>query len=166
MKHMLERPSSNRAAAVDVRTLLVEDHARLGKLFDELVMAFRAGDRDECAELWNSFDTSLDAHMALEEKLVFPEFAKVDPAQAAALAREHVAIRTWLSELGMGFDLHYKTAEAVECFIRVLKNHAQVEDALMYRWASANLHRDVLSTIRAQLGAAVRKLVGKNNALL
>lgn len=166
MKHMREQPRIDRAVPVDVRTSLVEDHARLGKLFNELIAAFRDGDRDECAALWDTFESSLAAHMALEEQLVLPEFAKFDPAEAAALAREHAAIRTSLGELGVGVDLHRTNAEAVERFIRMLEHHAQLEDALMYRWANANLPRTTQSTIRAQLGAAVRKLVGKNNALL
>ena len=124
MKHMREQPRIDRAVPVDVRTLLVEDHARLGKLFNELVVAFRDGDRYECAALWNAFEKSLDAHMALEEQLILPEFAKVDPAEAAALASEHAAIRESLSELGVGVDLHRTNAEAVERFISMLKNHA------------------------------------------
>jgi hypothetical protein len=132
MKHMQERPSVNWATPVDVRALLANDHARLGKLFDELVVAFRAAVRDDCAALWSAFESSLDAHMALEEQLVLPESAKVDPAEAAALGREHAAIRASLSELGVGVELHCTNAETVERFIRVLENHAQREDALMY----------------------------------
>lgn len=163
MKHTQVPASSDRAAPVDVRTLLVEDHARLRQLFDELVAAFRTGDRDECAVQWNAFDESLEAHMALEEQLILPELAKADPAEAAALAREHVALRTSLSELGIGVDLHCTNAGAVERFISVLETHAEREEALMYRWSLGNLQPDMQSTIRARLRASARKLVGSSN---
>lgn len=158
MKHTPAHASIHGAAPVDIRTLLVKDHACLEELFAELGAAFRTGDRDRCAAIWNAFDSTLEAHLALEERLILPELAKVDPAEAAALVREHAAIRTSLGELGIGVDLHCTNAEAVDRFIRVLEAHAKREDALMYRWASVNLQPGAASTIRAQLGAAFRKL--------
>ena len=43
------------------------------------------------------------------------------------------------------------SADAVERLIRALRNHAQREDALMYRWAYANLHEDAQRSIVAAL---------------
>jgi len=153
MKHAQARENINRAAPGDVGMLLVKDHARLKRLFAELVVAFRAGDREQCAALWNALDSGLELHMALEERLILPEFAKVDPVEAAALTREHVAIRASLTELGIGVDLHCTNVELVERFLRVLEDHAKREEALMYRWARANLPQGALATIRSRLSA-------------
>lgn len=161
MKHMQPQASAPRAAPIDIRTLLVKDHACLEQLFAELGAAFGTGDRDRCAALWNDFDSTLEAHLALEERLILPELAKVDPVEAAALGREHAAIRISLGELGLGVDLHRTNAEAVARFIRVLEEHAKREDALMYRWANTHLQQGAKSTIREQLSAAFRKLAAR-----
>lgn len=157
MKHTQARVGVQHSAAADVGTLLANDHARLGKLFAEIVIAFRAGDREKCTALWNECESGLEAHLSLEEQLILPEFAKVDAEEAAALVREHAAIRAELGELGIGVDLHCTNAEAVERFVRVLEDHAKREESLMYRWARGNLQPGVQATMRAQLRAALRK---------
>lgn len=159
MTHAHEQPSTDRPPPVDVKALLVEDHARLEKLFSELAAAFRAGDRDECAALWNRFDRSIEAHMALEEQLILPEFAKADPAEAAVVTREHVAIRASLSELGIGVDLHCTNADTIEHFLRILRDHAKREEARMYRWAQSNLHQGAQASTQARLRAVLRKVL-------
>lgn len=145
-------------AKADLRALLGEDHARLDRLFEELLAAFRAGAREEAAALWTTFDAGLLAHMALEEQRLLPEFAKVDAAEAEALAAEHAKLRDALTELGVGVDLHLTNAAAVERLVATLREHARREDALMYRWASANLQDEEQTSIRAQLLAAARRL--------
>jgi hemerythrin-like domain-containing protein len=143
------QPTITGAAAADLRTLLMKDHARLEKLFQALVAAFRSGDRDEAAALWNEFESGLERHMALEDRLILPHFAKVHPAEAAALVREHALIRNSVSELGIGVDLHCTNADTVERFVRALNDHAKREDNLMYPWARANLDAAVRTSIRA-----------------
>lgn len=143
--HAQEQLTGKRAANWDLRALLKSDHRRLEELFGELVAAFRAGDRDEAAALWNAFESSLEEHMALEERHILPELAKVDAPEASALVREHQAIRGALSELGVGADLHCTNADTVERFARTLREHARREEALMYRWAEAHLSRRVRS---------------------
>lgn len=158
MKHLHE-PSPHHSSPVDVGALLAQDHARLEQLFNQLAAAFRAGDRDECAALWDEFDSSLEAHMVLEEQLILPEFAKVDTREAAALVREHAAIRTALGELGVGVDLHCTNADAVERLLQMLKDHAKREETLMYRWAQANLPPRARASTQARLRAVLRKAV-------
>jgi len=159
MKYAHEQPRHAGTPAVDVQTLLLREHAQLETLFEELVTAFRAGDREESAALWTAFESDLEAHMALEEKLILPDFAKVDAGEAAALAREHAAIRTSLSELGVGVDLHCTNLDAVDAFIRLLKAHAKRENALMYRWTRENLREGVEASMRPRLLGGVRKLL-------
>ena len=153
------QPSNTGTAAFDLRRLLLTEHAHLEQLFEDLIAAFRAGDRQASAALWTTFENDFESHMALEEQLIFPEFAKLEPAEAAALTREHAAIRACLSELRPGVYLHCTNVDAVESFIRVLEEHAKREDALMYRWARRNLRQNVQAMIRSQLLGGVRRLL-------
>lgn len=155
MKHMQARAGVQRSS--DIGTLLANDHARLGKLCAGLVAAFRADDREKCTALWNECESGLEAHLSLEEQLILPEFAKIDAEEAAALVREHAAIRAELGELGIGVDLHCTNADAVERFVNVLEEHAKREDSRMYRWARKNLEPGAAASIRRQLRAALRK---------
>ena len=149
MRHV--KRQSAQASSKDLRALLGQDHQRLDELFSDLLAAFQRDDRKEATALWRAFDSGLTAHMKLEEALILPAFANVAPAEAAALAREHVAFRASLTELGVGVDLHCTNAEAVERFLAALREHAEREDALMYRWAQANIPGEVRSAIRTQL---------------
>ena len=38
--------------------------------------------------MWNALDSGLELHLALEERLILLEFAKVDPVEAEVLTRE------------------------------------------------------------------------------
>ena len=137
----------------------MEDHHRLDRLFEELLQAFQAGDREGAAALWSAFDRGLEAHMELEEEQIFSALSAEEPAEVEALLAEHVAIRTALIEMGVGVDLHCTKADAVERLVRTLKAHAKREDALLYRWARANLSETVQQSIRAQLVGTIRKLM-------
>jgi hemerythrin superfamily protein len=143
----------------ELRGLLKADHERLEALFQRLLAALRADDRDEVGLLWKTFDEDLQAHLTFEDEHLVPELAKVHPEEAAAISSEHIQIRSSWDDLGMGVDLHRTNAEAVERFARTLKEHAKREEALMYDWAETKLARGEPS-LRAQLLAAVRKLVG------
>lgn len=149
----------------DLRTLLSADHTRLEGVFDRLLVAFRAGDRDEAAHLWNEFDQGLEAHLTLEEEQLLPELAKRQPEEASALLREHAEIRAALSDLGIGVDLHRTNAGAVERFLRSLRAHAEREEGLFYEWANSELAPENQPSRRDRLLAALHRLVGNNQAL-
>lgn len=137
----------------------MEDHRRLDQLFEALLRAFEAGDREGAAALWSSFDRGLEKHMELEEELILPALSAEEPQEVADLLHEHAGIRTALIEMGVGVDLHCTKADAVERLVRKLKEHARREDMLLYRWASAHLREDVQRSIREQLLGTLRKLM-------
>jgi hemerythrin-like domain-containing protein len=147
-------------AGLDLRNLLALDHARLDKLFDSLVAAFDADARSEAARLWSQFELELARHFALEEQEIFPEFAKVAPAEAAELLHEHGALRSRLQSLSVGVDLHLTRAETVSAFVRTLRSHAKREDALLYRWAQTNLSEQTQATLRGSLVHAIQEFLG------
>lgn len=134
-----------------LRAELKGDHERLRALFDKTVAAFQANERTDAAHLWSEFDAALQRHLELEERHILPLFAQVDPKETASLAHEHEEIRRKLLELGVGVDLHLARADRVEAFVRALEDHAAREDALMYRWAQANLPKSAEAAVRSGL---------------
>lgn len=122
--------------------LLRADHGRLEILLQDLLAAFAADEPDELRRRWNELDRSLTAHMAVEERLILPAFARHDPGEAASLLAEHGELRRELFELGIAVDLHMIREEAGRRFVARLRDHARREDALLYRWASAHVDRD------------------------
>ncbi len=131
-----------------LRDLLTTDHARLERLFDELVAAFRSGAAEDAARLFTRFDEGLQAHLAFEEQRILPLFAETAPEEAAALRCEHDAIRARLTALCVGVDLHLARADAVEAFVKALRAHARREDTLMYRWVAGRAPELVQSDLR------------------
>lgn len=115
------------------------DHAEISALLDEVLVAFRCGDRDVAAAAFTRFEKRLGAHLSLEDELLLPELERIDPKEAAALAADHRQIRTRLTELGLGVDLHLTRASAVSELVEMLRAHAHREDALLYRWADEAL---------------------------
>ena len=145
----------------NLRMLLVYDHERLERLFEGILAACEADSVQEIAHEWRVFENGLQQHLALEEAHIFPEFIKVDAVETAILAREHAEIRQKLDEFGLAVDLHCARTEAVSSFIQALKAHAMREDALMYRWAQANLGRTKQARIRVRLRETIRRFLGR-----
>jgi hemerythrin-like domain-containing protein len=136
---MIETDTTDTLQRAGLRGLLVREHERLDRLFDELLSALQGDARADVARLWSEFDESLTRHMAFEEQRLLPAFEAVDPREAAALVAEHAQIRRKLLDLGIGVDLHLTRADVVNEFVELLRRHAQREDELLYRWAEKEL---------------------------
>jgi hemerythrin superfamily protein len=153
---MDQTPAQSHArASDDLGVLLSQDHARLDRLFQDLLEAFEADARTEVARLWTQFDNDLRAHMQLEEEHLLPKFLEFNAPEALALMREHQSIRDQLLQLGIGVDLHLTRHEKVAEFVRDLRAHATREDDLMYRWSTQHV-RDgaVRKSLTERLAAA------------
>lgn len=139
--------------SASLRQYLGHDHVELSTLFDRLVAAFEGGDREDAAAMFRTFEQRLTAHLDFEDAHLLPAFAKVDAQEAAALAAAHQAIRTRLTELGVGVDLHLTRASAVTAMVTALRAHAAREDVLLYQWADVALdtptRRSLLERLRA-----------------
>jgi hemerythrin HHE cation binding domain-containing protein len=144
----------------ELQTLLARDHQRLDALFERLLAAFHADAHAQLGPLWTEFDSRLRGHIALEEEHILPEFARIDPAEARELAKEHMRIRKLLSERDIAGDLHLAREETIRDLVTLLRAHAKREDDLMYRWAANHLDAAEQRTIVAQLRSALGKLVG------
>jgi len=116
----------------------MRDHEAIDILLDRLVDAFETGDRDVARDAFREFDTRLSTHLTLEEEVLLPKFAELDPGEAALLLGEHGVIRAMIDELGVGTDLHLTRVSAIRKLAETLRAHARREDALFYRWVDAH----------------------------
>jgi hypothetical protein len=123
----------------DIGYILAKEHRDLEALFGALIGAFGADAREDIARLWYELDQTLTAHMALEERLILPELAKVSPTEAFELLAEHGELRHELLELGVCVDLHALRADLAGRFIARLRDHARREDGLLYRFAARHI---------------------------
>jgi len=135
--------------------VLRRDHARLAALLDDLLDAFRRGDREALRDAWSRFEQGLLAHLETEERHVLPRIARVAPAEAEAIASEHEALRSRLEDLGVGVDLHAVSLGAAEELAVTLRAHALREERLLYRLADEEL--DGPSRLALEQGLSGRK---------
>ena len=142
------------APTTDFRDAMSGDHEELVALFDELLAAFRSGDRDEATAMFARFEQRLENHLALEDDVFLPTLRRDYPTEASELAVDHHRIRARLLELGVDVDLHLARAAWVEDFVSMLRAHAAREDALLYRWASEHSPRTAINDALRRVGAA------------
>lgn len=129
------RPSTN----YQVRDRLMQDHARLERILDQVLAAFEANDQEGVAASWAKFDTELLAHLDAEERFLIPSLFRANPRAAQTILEEHRHIRTRLTELGAGVDLHIVRLTTARAFIEELRAHARNEDRLLYKWADEHV---------------------------
>ena len=118
-----------------VKARMISDHDDLDAFLDQLIAAYETGDRGAAASAYQELEARLKAHFAMEEELLFPEFARGEPREADELRAEHAAIRASLDELGVGVDLHQTRLPAMRELAGRLRGHAARENEAVYRWA-------------------------------
>ncbi len=116
-----------------------EHHRRLERMCDELIETLRVGDARQACRQWSALDQELSEHMALEEQLLFPRLAELEPAEVESLRSEHQELRRDVAELGVAVDLHRASEPVAKAFFDRLRAHAAREDVLLYRWADRQL---------------------------
>ena len=121
------------------RHLLLDDHVRLLRLFDDVLERFRADDREQTRAAWTMFESSLVAHLEAEEHELLPAFRKVDPDEARALYSDHAWFRKRIEEMAVAVELHIIRADVAGTFIETLTAHSHREDRGMYAWAETAL---------------------------
>ncbi len=129
-------PSPDRAVPrPGLRPTMMSDHREIAVLFDEVLAAFRRGDREEAADTFARFERRLERHLDFEDDVMLPAMRRVVPEEAGTLAADHRQIRARLAELGVGVDLHLTRATWVAEFVELLRAHAAREDEVLYQWA-------------------------------
>jgi iron-sulfur cluster repair protein YtfE (RIC family) len=126
-------------AAPSVRQRMIAEHVHLAELCNRVISTFAEGDREACDASFRQLETELETHLSFEDRELLPRLAEEQPAQAAALADAHKAIRARLTELGIGVDLHATRCSAVRALVGDLGEHAHREGELLYDWADRNV---------------------------
>jgi len=132
-------------------TLLEGHHARLERLFVDVVAEARKDDRKRLREMWGEFERGLRAHIAAEEADLLPGYAGEFPAEAALIRRDHAFFENAVTEFGVNLDLHLLRQQAVEDFGKRLRLHAETEDHGLYPWAEKTLSAKERARIREHL---------------
>lgn len=145
-----------------VRDRLVQDHARIERTLGQVLAVFEANDQEGVATWWAKFDTELLAHLDAEERFLIPSLFRVNQRAARTLLEEHRHIRTRLTELGAGVDLHIVRLGSARAFIDELRAHARHEDSLLYQWADEHVE----DADRGLLLNALRKATGLEPGML
>jgi hemerythrin-like domain-containing protein len=122
-----------------IREGFLADHRRLEALVEDLLSAFERDDRDAVARLWTALESGLLAHFEAEETHLLPELLRKSERDARVIIGEHRHLRSRLTELGVGIDLHLVRLEMARHFVDELRAHARNEDRLLYRWADEHL---------------------------
>lgn len=120
------------------KTHLADEHVALEAMCDDLMNRAESGEWRECDAIWDEFTRRLEAHMELEEKELFPRFAKLGPDQSeivAKLTAEHVALRNLVLQLGLAVQEQLLRLDDVRGLVEKLKGHAAHENEVFYRWA-------------------------------
>ncbi|HVJ93862.1 MAG TPA: hemerythrin domain-containing protein [Labilithrix sp.] len=149
-------------ASVPIRDQLLEDHAQLERLFERLLAAFAANDREEVARLWTEFELGLLGHMKAEEADLIPMLEHASPRNARVVIQEHRHIRSRLAELGVAVDLHTLRLETARAFIDELRAHARNEDRILYQWAEERVgpaeQLSLFESLAARLRARAKRV--------
>jgi hemerythrin superfamily protein len=128
---------------------LRRDHARLDRLYAELLDAYHEEKWSLVDEAWGPFESGLRAHMAAEETHVFPGLDELEPGEVAALRVEHAELRKLLGELGVAVELHAVRENVARALVDRLHAHAAREDRIVYRWADEKLRPGTLVALSA-----------------
>jgi hemerythrin-like domain-containing protein len=131
---------------------LAQHHRGLEEAFKATVARAKIdADPSTARAAWDAFERELLAHMAIEEKDLFPWFGRVQPEEARALQAEHDVIRARLFELGLALDLRRLGTPAIDEFAARLRAHALREDLMLYPWTERHLSHDTWHTLNSGL---------------
>ena len=132
--------------------LLRVEHARLEKVYDELLAAYRNGDWNDVRRSWKVFESELLEHMDKEERHVFRSFIATSPVEARQLLAEHDELRRLLETLGVNIELHAVPAALAEELVRRLREHGEHEELMFYPWIDETFGRAPLHSLGAAAG--------------
>lgn len=139
---------------VSAAELLRREHARLEDVYAMLLSAYREGDWTDVHAHWQVFERALKAHMALEEREIFPAFRAANAEETSTLLAEHDELRSMLEVLGINIELHAVTERDALTLVQRLRAHGEREERLLYPWIDATL--DAGAIARLQRPAATR----------
>ncbi len=122
-----------------IALLLPDHHRRLEAKCQDLLARAHENDLRDVVAGWAAFERELLEHMAAEEEVVIPSYARHAPADARRILDEHARLRAIVSAMGVDVELHEIRVARLTRLLDALETHADHEDAVMYPWAEENL---------------------------
>jgi hypothetical protein len=149
----------------DIKARLTQDHEELDALLRCLAEDAAA---PECGAplhaTWCQFESRLLCHMDAEERYLLPLVEASHLAETARTRLEHVRIRRMVYELGVAIELHTARQPAIDALIKLLHEHAQREELILYELAgdraSTVVHEGIVGMLRAALQRALQATLG------
>ena|SRR6185503_6848118 len=145
------------ASDSSIHNLLTRDHARLERLFDELLEAVRTDSAEDLSRVWTSIEEGVTAHLAAEEDFVLPSFEEVDPSETEVLRAEHRQIRKGLAGLAAAIRGGTLDEGSITALVGVLRAHGRREDGLFYPWIDRQPDAGAQLTLRRRLYSRATK---------
>lgn len=142
-----------------IRDTLHADHARLDRLFGELVDTVEGADPPTVQQMWSRFESGLLAHFDAEERYILPLLERDHAAEVRGIEEEHDRIRRLVAELGVRADLHTLRKSVVDELVATLHAHAEREDRTLYPLADATLDEETRSKLLEFLRRETRRRV-------
>jgi hemerythrin-like domain-containing protein len=112
-----------------------DDHIAFDRRFDELRGRVLASDWPGLDAAWAAFSTDIEAHLAFEEAVLFPAYAKQGTECRALVKRlgvVHVAIRALIDEIRAAIRSRELRIWTIEVFVELMREHVAVENERIY----------------------------------
>jgi len=114
----------------------VDQHHAIAQACRALFARAEAKQSLEVVTEYRRLERALLDHMAMEDKVMLPEYADCAPRDAHAIRGEHAVIRRLLFGVGLEVEMQALSPETLNYLCEMLRAHAAREDA-MYTWFSA-----------------------------
>jgi regulator of cell morphogenesis and NO signaling len=141
-----------------VAMLLELHHRRLDDMFDEIELMAEAQRWQEARRVFEDFRRELEAHIRLEEELMFPTFESDAPTLRGpmmVMRAEHAAIRAFLTEVAGALAEERAARRAMAELEAQLDAHNVKEERVLY----PAFERTAPPSVRAALAAEVEALL-------
>jgi iron-sulfur cluster repair protein YtfE (RIC family) len=143
-----------------INDFLGADHRRCDELFASAEQAAAAADWPACAAATESFRVALERHLAMEEKVLFPEFETrtgMSGGPTAVMRGEHDQMRGLCAQ--MAESALRRSAEQflghAETLLILMQQHNLKEESVLYPMAERSLGADAAALVR-RMGAVPR----------
>jgi hypothetical protein len=126
------RPSSFGRRLSSLAGMFAGDHDWLDRTFQAIARRALAGDFEEFASEWSSFQEDLMHHLEAEENHVIALLAVERPSEAEVLLDEHARLRVSLLRLAFDFDRRAWSRARADGFACALRAHANRQDRTFF----------------------------------
>jgi hypothetical protein len=115
------------------------EHVALDARFADLRARAETDDWRYLDEVWDDLVDDLEAHFLYEEEVILPELRSTrtdGPELATKLCAQHEALRSDLGLIGVQIQLHAVRLSTIDGLLTRLREHAALENRVLYPWAS------------------------------